>query len=167
MWAGGKHYHQVPKNPPFDMTLVWRHNGRRTPIRHLVIMGPLKLIKSHLRSWPVPAQIVIPPLTFTIDPAGYHQPPRPHITGYWRTFVDARKRHFNGEILGFQHRRVHVVGHKPDRMNGFQRSCWGAASFAWLQGYFPDWDPLLRRPNEQDILDGEPFYAGPFPQTPR
>lgn len=54
---------------------------------------------------------------------------------------------------GHQRRRMYV-GHKPGRLNGYQRRCWGAALVRFRTGAFPDNDPLQRRPNESDIAAG-------------
>jgi hypothetical protein len=94
----------------------------------------------------------------------------PHVRALppWNAVMESfLPSHLREGLYGFHRRRVFRCGHKPGRMNGFQRRCWGAGYRAyWADGFFPSWDPLERRPNESDILAGAGYYEGPFPPVP-
>lgn len=112
--------------------------------------------------------LFFPPATFTLSEIGPGKPPHVTLTGFWRARADLRAPRWERfGVVGYHNRRVHYVGHKPDRMNGRERKIFGAGYFCYTTGYFPEWDPLQRHPNEQDVLNGSPLYDGPFPQTPR
>jgi len=101
-----------------------------------------------------------------IVPAKQHVPPIARWIGLSAAAVaDALPSHQRVSAINYHGRRINRVPHKPDRMNGFQRSCWGAAHVAYSQGYFPDWDPLQRHPTFAEFELGD-VYSGPFPQTP-
>jgi len=108
-----------------------------------------------------------PTLTYNVD-VSPGNPPHVALTGpFWGGTFTARPGHARGEIIGYHKRRVLYFGHRPWRMNGFERKCWGAAKVAYTEGYFPDWDPLERHPTLDDLDHGADGYSGPFPQTPR
>lgn len=114
-----------------------------------------------------PASAFFPPITFSQSDAGRGKPPHVAFVGFWRTFTDTRIPHMRFSQIGFHRRRVLYYGHRPWRMNGFERKCWGAAKNAYFEGWFPDWDPLGRHPTLDEVDGGADPYSGPFPQTPR
>jgi len=104
---------------------------------------------------------------YQVTPAARRVYPHPKfIGGMAAAIADALPSKQRRQAIRYHTRRVIRIGHKPNRMNGFQRSCWGAAYHAYSDGYFPDWDPLQRHPNFEEFLLGD-VYSGPFPQTPR
>lgn len=108
-----------------------------------------------------------PPITFTISEPARATPPHVTLTGFWGNYVHfVLEYNLRLHFVWYHRRRMRRIGHKPERMNGFQRRCWGAAFQAYSNGVFPDWDPLHRHPNQADIDNGDPSYDGPFPQTP-
>jgi hypothetical protein len=115
---------------------------------------------------PYPPDLFSPPVTFTLLPATNLRPPHVHLTGSWRHYVDTKPGHLRRALIGYHRRRTMYWGHRPWRMNGFQRKCWGAAYVAYSNGYFPDWDPLGRHPTLDEVDAGADPYFGPFPQTP-
>lgn len=104
-----------------------------------------------------------PAAPFTVSPVGYRQPP--HITlpaPFHRpnAFVPSSADY---ELIGYHRRRLQKWERKPNRLTKEQRAIWLANNQAWREGIFPDWDPLQRHPNNDDINAGAPLYSGPFP----
>lgn len=146
--------------------LTPHHAGRRTPLWNGGKQLPLR-IKTRGGKVILTPVIEFPPVTFTLSAVGPKHPGHVTFTGLWRAIVDsAPSRHLHRAYIRYHLRGVKYVGHKPDRMNGYQRKCWGAARVAYFEGYFPEWDPLSRHPTEADIIAGADPYGGPFPQTP-
>lgn len=101
-------------------------------------------------------------------PATHGNPPHVAFDGFYGTyFGPPGNKRLKYAQIGYHRRRVKYVGRKPDRMNGFQRKCWGAGWIAMNEGYFPDWDPLARHPTLAELEAGADPYSGPYPQTPR
>lgn len=143
------------------------HDGRKTPLWNGDKQKPLDLAQGSLHG-PYPILPLPFGVTYVNTFDGPHKTPHARSTGPWRgALVALEPTHLQTMYWGFQRKRLKWVGRKPDRMNGFQRSCRGAAWRAYSEGYFPDWDPLHRHPTIADIEAGAGFYAGPFPQTPR
>ncbi len=146
--------------------IVKTTDGRRTPLWNGAKQRPLALVKSAGHGAELP-ELAFFGFTYITTPAGPRRPPHVAFTGFAGTYFGppGTKRQ-KYALIGYHRRRVKWVGRKPDRMNGFQRSCWGAAWLAYSEGVFPDWDPLHRHPNQSDIDGGAAFYSGPFPMTP-
>jgi len=140
-------------------------NGRSTPLW----TSGVKQLPDKVKRGPSPDDPVFPFVEgthFTVSAPSYRVPTIVKWVGFMAASFAAMLPSKQRTSLARHHcRRVNYVGHKPDRMNGFQRSCWGAAYHAYSDGWFPAWDPLQRRPNEADFIGGW-IYSGPFPQTP-
>ena len=165
MYRRGHAYTYIPPSFAYPYGQHLRA-GRSTPIWH----AGAKQLTDRVKHGPKPYTPGLPfplPFTFAVSPIGYKLVPHVSLTGAAAAARDAQpNRHLNQAAVGYHGRRRFYIGKKPDRMNGFQRKCWGAAHVAYSQGYFPDWDPLGRHPTESDVALGAPSYAGPFPQTP-
>lgn len=151
----------------YPHSLNWHHTDRATPLWNGPLQTPLR-IAGQRGHGPIGPNSVGVFTDYVVSPASLAHPPHVTFTGSFRLIfpLTGTKRQRLAAI-GYHRRRVHAVGHKPDRMNGIERATWGAGYFCVSTGYFPEWDPLHRRPNEQDVLNGAPLYDGPFPQTPR
>lgn len=167
MYQRGWNYVLSPSATLPGHPLTPHRAGRRTPLWNGDKQGPCGVLsRSYDATMDADAQF--PGVTFDVSPSGPTKPPHVKLTGAWRLIVDSYgDKHFKLPLIGYHARRRNWVGRKPDRMTGVQRQTWGAGFFAINNGYFPDWDPLHRHPNEADILGGAPTYAGPYPQTPR
>ena len=76
-----------------------------------------------------------------------------------------------GALVGYHVRKMHARRHKQGRRDGAWRKEWGARVFSWVNGFWPDWDPLGRHPDLQDINNGASFipwsaFPGPGQVTP-
>lgn len=143
------------------------HDGRKTPLWNGPKQKPLLLVKSagHGPLLPYVVDLGIP---WHEIAAQQHVPPHVALDGFLATYLGPpgnKRQKF--ALIGYHRRRVNYVGRKPDRMTGYQRSCWGAMYFCYNNGYFPDWDPLGGHPNEADILAGADTYVGPWRPYPR
>lgn len=151
--------------------LVWYPTRQRTGRKHrLYSPGQMHVQGVSSKSYDAtlyPLDVWSPAVTFTLIDAEQHKPPHVHLTGFWRTFADTHPGHLRRAQLGYHRRRVGYMPHRPWRMNGHERKCWGAAHVAYSEGYFPDWDPLQRHPTLDEVDAGAPPYSGAFPQTPR
>lgn len=154
----------VPPGHPFPS---WVRIGRGTPLwsggrQTKKAMSPEA---KHIQLLP---WAILNPGGWTLRRIGARKTPVPDIHPFGQNGGNGPgTKHLRLPQVGYHRRRVKRVGHKPDRMNGFQRKCWGAAYFAYVEGYFPDWDPLQGRPNLADFLAGDPGVSGIFRQTPR
>lgn len=164
MYQRGHNFIYVPPSPGHPNG-QWLRNGRETPIWS----GPNLQGSDRVKRGPKPDNPnfgVIEGLHFEVtDPARGVPPIARWIGATAAGFAAALPSKQRLPGIRYHNRRVHYVGRKPDRMNGFQRRCWGAAVFAKLNEYFPDWDPLHGRPNYADFLGGWVF-TGPFRPTP-
>ena len=165
MYALGFQFEFIGPTNPFGGKW-WRRTGRVTPLWG----GPLQYrgrLAGLQGTGPLTPPIDLAPLTYHVTDARQTHWPYVSWTGFARVYFPlAGPRKQRRMFIGFQRRRLHAIGHKPDRMNGFQRKCWGAAYLAYSNGSFPEWDPLQRHPTDADLDNGDPPYSGPFPTTP-
>jgi hypothetical protein len=66
--------------------------------------------------------------------------------------------HYKYALITFHRRGVRTRNKRPrdPRNTKHNRRVAGCNYFYWNNGYFPDDDPLNRRPNETDFLNGDP-----------
>ena len=165
MYTLGWDYFLEFPNPSHPFTALWKRVARETPMWG----SGEKQMPDRVKRGPkpgVPLLGIVGGLHYTVSEAKQHIPPIMKFVGTLAaSAAEGLPSHGRIGVVNYYQKPVERVGHKPDRMNGFQRSCWGAATHAHLNGYFPHWDPLHRHPDETDFLNGE-MYTGPFPQTP-
>lgn len=77
----------------------------------------------------------------------------PHITATSPAYLAERAAGIHRRFSSFTYhlRKVKGLARPSGRMDGYTRQVWAATFYARWQGYYPMWDVLNRRPNEEDV----------------
>jgi hypothetical protein len=147
--------HETGKTRRLGKRVVWESTGLQMPCR----VGP------HGFHWMDYQPFGLPYVNFTISKIGPRRPPHVSVDPPLQApgpIIDT-SRWF--PVIGYHKRRVKRYGRKPNRLTKFQRSIWLASMHANREGWFPEWDPLQRHPNPEDIANGAP-YVSEVPYVP-
>jgi hypothetical protein len=82
-----------------------------------------------------------------VDGGGWGNPPHQHVDPTWTApGVPGASNLRALAVYGGHQRRRKYMGHKPGRLDGTGRQFYFANLCYYLNGWFPDWDPLARTP---------------------
>lgn len=99
-----------------------------------------------------PPHLLHSPPFVIVTGGGYGNPPHQHVdpalTG---PGVPGAAELRSMAAYGGHQRRRKYIGRKPGRLTGPQRKLYFAALCHFLNGYWPDWDPLTRTPSESQV----------------
>ena len=134
--------------------------GRNWQTPTFDLQDPLQLKQSsytHGGTYPIP----LPGLVMGVHPAEWRKPPVPFIFADWYFAYRENEGHQVFAWHGYHRRRVKLRGRLASRMKGWVRRVWVANQIFMRNGCFPNADPLGRRPNFADVLEGAPTVGDP------
>jgi len=135
----------------------WNHSGPRTylkdPWEPANAKQKLAAISKATAAAEPPGLTESPGLIEVTGGTGYGEPVHQHVNhaAFEPHFPPASTKATIGWYGGHKRRRMYI-GRKPGRLTGAQRKLWCSALIHFLEGYWPDWDPLTRSPSETEVL---------------
>jgi hypothetical protein len=119
------------------------------------LQNPLQLVGR--RSSQMLPDVTHPDVIPSVVAGGDGKPPYGVLNGLYVIRARARGVHGSLCLVGLHRRRVSKIGRKIGRMDGAARKLMGANWFCIENNFFPDWDPLDRKPQAADIDNGADY----------
>lgn len=95
---------------------------------------------------------------------GYRKPPHVKLYFFGVPFDVVFPGHLTFAVAWYHRRPVLTTRRQSGRRSVAWRRDWGARTFAFYRGFWPDWDVHGRHPNESDIANGaDPVTFTQFP----